>query len=250
MNYTDYTDYATTGSNSLSNIITTVNGYNTNGIEIQLNPAGEVYINPQGDVYTYSTSVATSTYPIHSNHNGKVYKSKDTNKNSNELSPIDKKIKERIELNKKTGEKGGYYFTNVKEYIPNKVYGFIIKTNPSYFPYETDKEIKTICDESDIFSLEKAFFIALAKYKYQSTLTPEGIVKQAEIMQYNKSDVKTVQNGMKLFKLLQEKEVYDKEQERLKKIKHEKYVQKKKERKTKKGNDLQKIITEAIKNAK
>lgn len=241
----NYTDYTTTCSNSLSDIITTVNNLSTlNGIEIQLNPGGEVYINPQSDSYTYSTSVATSTYPISST----FYTLKDKEKDSEELSPIDKKIKERIELNKKAA-KGGYYFANVKEYIPNKVYGFTIKLDSPFNTYE--KEIKTICDESDTFSLEKAFFIALAKYEYQNLLTSEGIVKQAEtFFQYNKSCIKAVQNGMKLFKLLKEKEAYDKEQERLKKVKHDKYVQKKKERKAKKGNDLQKMITEAIKNAK
>lgn len=238
MNYTDHTNYITTCSNSLSNIITTMNSNPPNGIEIQLTPGGEVYINPQSDSYTYTTSLATSTYPIYPNKNGKiscVKGEKDmTNKDSEKLSPIDKKIIERLELNRKTGEKVGYYFTDVKEYVPNKVYGFTIRFYSSCFPYE--KEIKTVCDESDTFSLEKAFFIALAKYQYKSFLTPEGIVKQAEIMQYNKAYIKTVENGIKLFKLLQEKKAYDKEQERLKKARHDKYVQKKKERKAKKSN--------------
>lgn len=235
----NYTDYTTTCSNSLSDIMTTVNTLstlNTNGIEIQLQPGGEVYINPQSDSYTYSTSLATSTYPIYPNKNYKIYtlKDKDKEKDSEELSPIDKKIKKRLELNRKTGEKAGYYFTDVKEYVPNKVYGFTIRFYSSYSPYE--KEIKTVCDESDTFSLEKAFFIALAKYEYKSSLTPEGIVKQAEMMQYNKAYIKTVENGIKLFKLLQEKKAYDKEQERLKKVRHDKYVQKKKERKARKNN--------------
>lgn len=231
----NYTDYTTTSSNSLSDIMTavnTLNTFNTNGIEIQLHPGGEVYITPQNDNYTYSTSVATSTYPINYNYpnkNGKIY-----TKKSEELSPIDKKIKKRLELNRKTGEKAGYYFTDVKEYVPNKVYGFTIRFYSSYSPYE--KEIKTVCDESDTFSLKKAFFIALAKYEYKSSLTPEGIVKQAEIMQYNRTLIKTVENGIKLFKLLQEKKAYDKEQERLKKARHDKYVQKKKERKARKSN--------------
>ena len=236
MNYTDYytdhTDYITTGSNSLSNIITTITSNQTNGIELQLNPGGEVYINPLGDSYTYSTP----TYPTYPNKNDKIYYTlkEDKEKNSEELSPIDKKIQKRLELNRKTAEKAGYYFTDVKEYVPNKVYGFTIRFYSSYSPYE--KEIKTVCDESDTFSLEKAFFIALAKYEYKSSLTPEGIVKQAEMMQYNRAYIKTVENGMKLFKLLQEKKAYDKEQERLKKARHDKYVQKKKERKAKKSN--------------
>lgn len=249
----NYADYTTTCSNSLSDIITTVNNLNTlNGIEIQLNPGGEVYINPQNDNYNYATSVTTSTYPINHNYGGKIYTLKDKDKNkekdSEELSPIVKKIIERIAQNKKnTGI--GEYFTDIKEYVPNKVYEFTITTN-----YSSSKKIKTVCDENDEFNLEKAFFIALAKYYYQKALTPEGIVKQAETMMCTYTYIKTVRDGMKLFNLLKEKEEWEKQEKERKKLKHQKYVQKKKDRKerlkAKENSDLREVIIEAIKESK
>ena len=165
-----------------------------------------------------------------------------------ELSPIEKKIKERIRQNKRNA---GFatYFIDIKEYVPNKVYEFTLTTQ-----YSRAKKIKTVCDENDNFSLEKAFFIALAKYSYQKKLTPEGIVKHAEDMMYCYDYIKTVRDGMKLFKLLKEKEEWEKQEEERKKLKHQKYVQKKKDRKeklkAKENSDLRKIIVEAIKESK
>lgn len=165
---------------------------------------------------------------------------------SKELSPIEKKIKERIAQNKKNAGGITEYFTDIKEYVPNKVYEFTITTQ-----YSCAKKIKTVCDENDEFSLEKAFFIALAKYYYQKTLTPEGIVKQAETMAYSYSYIKTVRDGMKLFKLLKEKEEYDIAEEERKKERHKKYIQKKKDRKEKlkreENNETYEIILKAIK---
>ena len=164
------------------------------------------------------------------------------------LSPIDEKIKERIAQNKKNAGIAEY-FTDIKEYVPNKVYEFTITTQ-----YSHAKKIKTVCDENDEFSLEKAFFIALAKYYYQKALTPEGIVKQAETMMCTYTYIKTVRDGMKLFKLLKEKEEWEKQEEERKKLKHQKYVQKKKDRKerlkAKENSDLCKVIIEAIKESK
>jgi len=66
--------------------------------------------------------------------------------------------------------------------------------------------------------------------------------------------IKTVRDGMKLFNLLKEKEEWEKQEEERKKLKHQKYVQKKKDRKerlkAKENSDLRKIIVEAIKESK
>lgn len=193
---------------------------------------------------TITIATASNSYTI-SAENTSI---KSSIKAKEELSPIEKKIKERIAQNKKNAGIGEY-FTDIKEYVPNKVYEFTITTN-----YSSSKKIKTVCDENDEFSLEKAFFIALAKYYYQKALTPEGIVKQAETMMCTYTYMKTVRDGMKLFKLLKEKEEWEKQEEERKKLKHQKYVQKKKDRKerlkAKENSDLRKIIVEAIKESK
>ena len=157
--------------------------------------------------------------------------------------PYTKKIEEHFERQKKTGI---IYFTYIKEYVPNKVYEFTFNTNKNY--------IKTICDESDIFDLEKAFYIALAKSFNQPTLTPEGYVKKAEELIYDKRYIKIVQNGIKLFNLLKQEEEFEREEDERIKKKHEKYVQKKKNRALKKKNnanqDLYDTIKKAIEDAK
>lgn len=196
---------------------------------------------------TITIATAGNSYTI-SAENSSVKSSIKSEKSKEELFPIEKKIKERIAQNKKNAGIGEY-FTDIKEYVPNKVYEFTITTN-----YSSSKKIKTVCDENDEFSLEKAFFIALAKYYYQKALTPEGIVKQAETMMCTYTYIKTVRDGMKLFKLLKEKEEWEKQEEERKKLKHQKYVQKKKDRKerlkAKENSDLRKIIVEAIKESK
>lgn len=109
-------------------------------------------------------------------------------------------------------------FTWVKEYVPNKVYGFKIDNSK--------KIIKTVCDDSDEFNLEYAFFLAIAKHLYSSTLTFEGVLEKARQLSYNKQYVKIVKDGIKLFKLLkneeEKKQKYDKEQKAIKKRRTEK----------------------------
>ena len=194
---------------------------------------------PLTSYYTdYTNTYATTAYTVNTSDILAYMKDiKQLKTEEKELSPIDKKIKERIEKNKKLD---AICFLDIKEYVPNKVYEFTIR----------NRKIKTICDESDEFNLEKAFFIAIAKYYYGRTHTPEGVVRKAENCMLEKRYIKIVQGGMKLFNLLKEKEEYDKAEEERKKLRHQKYVQKKIERKAKKQNELYNVIKNAIEDAK
>lgn len=166
-----------------------------------------------------------------------------TQKDKKELSPIEKKIKEQKEINRK--ECG---FVDIKEYVPNKVYEFSI-----FNGYSRAEKVKTVCDEEDEFNLETAFFLALAKKLY-ADFTPEGHLHKAKELAYSKYHTKKVKHGIKLFKLLKEKEEYDKLQEDLRKQQHEKYIAKKKRQKEKKKHDatleLYKTIKDAIEDAR
>ena len=170
-----------------------------------------------------------------------IKKTSSDNSENDKLSPIDKKIKEQIEINKKE-----YGFIDIKEYVPNKVYQFTFFSIISL----SSISVKTVCDDSDTFDLETAFYIALAKKLYPKQFTPEGYVKIAEDLKYEKHYAKLVKHGIKLLNLLKEKEEHDKAEEERKKLRHQKYVQKKIERKAKKKNELYNIIREAIEDAK
>ena len=61
--------------------------------------------------------------------------------------------------------------------------------------------------------------------------------------------IKKVSYGKKLFKLLQEKEAWETEQEELKKARHKKYVEKKIARKKKKEQKEDDRLTNVIKRA-
>lgn len=166
-------------------------------------------------------------------------------KEKKEQSSIEKKIEEHLKRRK---QEKNIYFKDIKEYVPGKVYEFTIEGTTKTF------KCKTICDDNDVFDLEMAFYLALMKYRYEKQLTPEGYFHYATLAKYEKADVKIVKNGLKLFKLLKEKEIYEKEQEELIKERHRKYVQKKKDRDRKRKEEanqgLYKIIREAIEDAK
>lgn len=222
--------------------------YTTNTSTPNYLPLGTSTITiPQGS-YTISTeSITTDPYYIPSTikypfNTNDLFIKEQTTKQEEELSPIEKKIKEQIKINKKE-----YGFIDIKEYVPNKVYEFTIKQ------YYITRKIKTICDEKDEFNLETAFFLALAKAMYLD-FTPEGHLHKAKELTYSKYYTKIVKHGMKLFKLLKEKEEYDKLQEELRKQQHEKYVAKKKKQKEKKKQranlELYKVIKDAIEDAR
>lgn len=132
-------------------------------------------------------------------------------------------------------------FKNIKELVPEKVYEFTF--------YDGTK-IKTICDEYDLFNLEYAFYLALAKKLFSSTYTFEGVLNQANQFKYQKYYAKLVKNGIKLFNKLQKERAKEKENEEIRKRQHKRYIRRKKEAKERKKNAQIKLIADAIRLSK
>lgn len=136
-------------------------------------------------------------------------------------------------------------FKYIKEIVPNKVYSFTFADNTI---------IKTVCDEEDVFDLEYAFYLALAKKCFSSTYTFEGVLHQAKEIHYIKYYHKIVEKGMKLFKKIQKEEAKKIEQEEIKKRQHERYIEKKKKRDRRQEQEFEDqihdIILKAIQSSK
>lgn len=108
------------------------------------------------------------------------------------------------------------------------------------FTFNRGRIIKTVCKDGDTFSIETAFYVALAKYLSYGSLTPEGISTFAEELRYYKQANKIVEAGIKTYKrsvkeaekrAAAEKEVkLIKERQRAKKIR---YKERKKAKNTK-----------------
>lgn len=222
------------------NTITTNDYYTTTGITIGTSiPSQNVY-----DYYCVATDSANRIF------NGQPIPVTETDKTDNKkhtqekINPYDKKINELL---KRAREGDGAYFSNIKEYVPGKVYEFTISRSP--LTIFAPVKIKTVCDETDIFDLDLAFYLALSKFYNGKELTPEGYLQKAKSLQYEKKMIKKVSYGKKLFKLLQERDAWEKEQEELKKARHKKYVEKKIARKKKKEQKEDDRLTNAIKRA-
>lgn len=205
------------------------------------------YITTTTNNYTISTSTDTTTNTINYSDLYNLYYTAFPTTQSN--SNMSKEKKEKIidqrlikidqeiaELREKT------VFYSIKEYVPNKVYGFVFNT--------LGREYKTICAEEDTFDLQFAFFLAYAKYLKPNALTPEGYVDNARTLSYNKSNLKKVQNGIKLFYKLQERDAIEKQIKAEKKHRHDKLVRKKIEKKNRKKDEQIQIIKTAIEASK
>lgn len=136
-------------------------------------------------------------------------------------------------------------FEDVIEYVPNKVYKFI---------FNDGTNIKTVCDDSDTFNLEYAFYLALAKKIYSDKYTFEGILKKVEDMKYEKDYIKTVKEGIKLFKDKKKKEAEERKKEMIKKHQKERYINKKirrdKRRREQEQDTIYKAVLDAIADSK
>lgn len=136
-------------------------------------------------------------------------------------------------------------FKKVIEYKPGKVYGFIFNNN---------KEIKTICDPSDTFDFDFAFYLAAAKLIWSKELTLEGVINKANELKTIKKWVKRVEKAKKQFYKEQQEEIKAKQKEEEEKERHKKYIEKKKNRDKKRAlqaqENLKNIISEAIKENK
>ena len=138
--------------------------------------------------------------------------------------------------------KDGNSFKDIIQYQKNKVYKFI---------FQDGVEIKTICSDNDTFSLEYAFYLALAKKLYGKEYTFEGVLETAKDLPYVKRYNKIVKDGLKLFKKKQQEEEKKEKEEQLKKEQYQRLVEKKKKRdqkrKEQKRNDLINAIADGIK---
>lgn len=93
--------------------------------------------------------------------------------------------------------------------VPNRV---VEVTFNDYFY----TKVKTVCDKNDIFSLERALYIAYAKQRYNGTYTSEGIEKKADEFKYEKFYVSKVKNALKVYECQQKLAALDKEEEEIK----------------------------------
>lgn len=195
----------------------------------------------------YTVSTSTATVPIEGieilkNDLKKAPLSyfelaKDIVKKEEKLDPRIVKINKEInELKSKTS------FSWIKEYVPNKVYGFKFR--------DKDKEYKTICADEDTFSLVFAFALAYAKWDAGDILTIQGIIQRANDFFDFKRQTKEIKNGIKLFHKLQEKEALEEQIKAEKKYRHDKLIQKKIEKRKRKQDEQIKIIRTAIEASK
>ena len=128
-------------------------------------------------------------------------------------------------------------FTDIKEYVPGKVYSFT---------FADETKIKTVCSDEDVFNLEYAFYLALSKKLFSKELTFEGILRMVEEIRCQKYYVNLVKKGMKLFNKLQKTEQEKKEKEEIKAHQHKKYIEKKKKQKERRLKRQAEILAKAI----
>ena len=131
-------------------------------------------------------------------------------------------------------------FKKVKEIIPNKIY---------QFEFVDGYKTKTICDDSDTFSLEYAFFLALAKYLRHDIYTFEGILKQAEEFSYTKRHIKLVKKAIKIFKKEQQEELDRKAKELEQKSRNRRRNEYRRKKNLKAKEEYKQLLIEAIKEA-
>jgi len=112
-------------------------------------------------------------------------------------------------------------FKDVIEYKKDKVYGF---------EFYDGTKVKTVLQEGDAFSLEYAFYLALAKKLFSKTHTFHGVLCKADEIQLEKYYVTLVKKGMKLFKKKQEEQEKKELEELEKEEQHKRYIEKKKKR--------------------
>lgn len=131
-------------------------------------------------------------------------------------------------------------FKKVKEIIPNKIY---------QFEFTDGYKTKTICDDLDTFSLEYAFFLALAKYYGHNQYTFEGILEQAKRYSYTKSHVKLVKKAIKVFKKEQQEELDRKAKELEQKALNRRRNEYRRQKNLKAKEEYKQLLIEAIKEA-
>lgn len=108
---------------------------------------------------------------------------------------LNKSLETSIKSLSKKLSKPSYYIKKIEEIVPFKVYKFI---------FEDEAFEKTVKLDSDSFNLVYAASLAIAKKLYKKDFTFEGVLYQANLLQYNKKINKMINKAIKQF--LTEKE--------------------------------------------
>lgn len=178
--------------------------------EIKLYPDGNVYKLNCGADFTFEEGclekvVANSdsgnkndTFTFNAKKENKEMRKQEVG--LTQMERIENKMKEYI-------HKSGVCSVNI--IVPNRV---VEVTFNDYFY----TKVKTVCDKNDIFSLERALYIAYAKQRYNGTYTSEGIEKKADEFKYEKFYVSKVKNALKVYECQQKLAALDKEEEEIK----------------------------------
>lgn len=141
--------------------------------------------------------------------------------------------------NNKINDQNYPKIVKIEVLVPNKVLRFTFK-------YGT--QIKTICNDEDVFDFDFAIYLAYSKLINSDKFTKEGVEYKAHEMKYQKRWVKKIKEAKKLFKQQETERIKKKKEEKeraaIRKRQAEKKARKKKERKER---EL-KALAEKIKN--
>lgn len=136
-----------------------------------------------------------------------VKKNIETEIEKKKVHPKDEDHLKRVE---KIQNKIDYYkresgFEKIEEVVPEKVLKVTFN----------GRTCKLVCDSRDVFSLEKALYIAIAKRYWTDTCTSEGIEKKAEEIKLEKCYVNKVEKAKKLLAAMKDLEKENAEYEAL-----------------------------------
>lgn len=180
--------------------------------EIKLYPDGNVYKLNCGADFTFEEKclekVVASFEPGNKNYTFTF----NAEKENKEMRKQEVGLTQRKRIENKMEEyiyKSGVCSVNI--IVPNRVVE--VTFNDDLW---TKAKVKTVCDKNDIFSLERALYIAYAKRRYNDMYTPEGIEKKADEFKYAKSYVSRVKNALKVYECQQKLAALDKEEEEIK----------------------------------
>ena len=178
-----------------------------------------------------------------------VKKNIETEIEKKKVHPKDEDHLKRVE---KIQNKIDYYkresgFEKIEEVVPEKVLKVTFN----------GRTCKLVCDSRDVFSLEKALYIAIAKRYWTDTCTSEGIEKKAEEIKLEKCYVNKVEKAKKLLAAMKDLEKENAEYEALLEARRQKRwerkqrqmdrrAEKKKAQEEKEREEKIQILTEAI----
>lgn len=178
--------------------------------EIKLYPDGNVYKLNCGADFTFEEKCLEKVVANFEPGNKNYTFTFNTEKENKEMRKQEVGLTQRERIENKMEEyiyKSGVCSVNI--IVPNRVVEVI-------FDGDLWKKVKTVCDKNDIFSLERALYIAYAKRLYNDTHTSEGIEKKADEFKYEKYYVSKVKNALKVYECQQKLAALDKEEEEIK----------------------------------